>query len=99
MDTVIRECLNQAKIGRKQSYKNLAIYPLLSTYSVSLDYLTLDEALSRGLIEVVEVGREPLPRKNRKKSYQAWCGCLKMEEGVEPPAGTIGEPTMRSTST
>ena len=24
MDTVIREYLNQAKIGRKQSYKNLA---------------------------------------------------------------------------
>ncbi len=53
MDTVIREFLNQAKIGRKQSYKNLALYPLLSTYSSGLEYLLLDEALSENLIEVV----------------------------------------------
>jgi hypothetical protein len=36
MDTVIREYLNQTKIGRKQSFKNLALYPLLSTYSSGL---------------------------------------------------------------
>jgi len=45
MDTIIREYLNQAKVGRKQSYKNLAVYPLLSTYSSGLEYLLLDEAL------------------------------------------------------
>jgi len=53
---MITEYLEQAKIGRKQSYKNLALFPLLSTYSLDLDYLLLDEALSEGIIEVIEVG-------------------------------------------
>ena len=44
MDTVINNYLEQFKVGRKQSYKNLALYPLLSTYSVGLEYLMLDEA-------------------------------------------------------
>ena len=54
MQTVIQNYLNEAKIGRKQSHRNLAIYPLLSSYTVWLEYITLDEALSRGLIEVSE---------------------------------------------
>ena len=58
MEEAIKIYLEQAKIGRKQSYKNLAIFPLLSTYSLSLNYLLLDEALSEGVIEVVEVGKE-----------------------------------------
>jgi len=58
MDTVIKDYLDQIKIGRKQSYRNLAVYPLLSTYSISMDYLLLDEALAEGLMEVVEVDKE-----------------------------------------
>ena len=58
MDTVIKNYLEQAKLGRKQTYKNLAIFPVLSTYCLDLEYLLLDEALSEGLIEVVEVDRE-----------------------------------------
>jgi len=58
MDTVIKDYLDQIKIGRKQSYRDLAVYPLLSTYSISLDYLLLDEALTEGLMEVVEMDRE-----------------------------------------
>jgi hypothetical protein len=54
VQTVIQNYLNEAKIGRKQSHRNLAIYPLLSSYTVWLEYITLDEALSRGLIEVGE---------------------------------------------
>ena len=54
MDTVIKNYLEQMKVGRKQSYKNLALYPLLSTYSVGLEYLMLDEALNENLIEIVE---------------------------------------------
>ena len=57
MDTVINNYLEQFKVGRKQSYKNLALYPLLSTYSVGLEYLMLDEALSENLIEIM--GTEP----------------------------------------
>ena len=55
MDTVIKDYLEQIKLGRKQSYKNLTLYPLLSTYSSSLEYLLLDEALSENLMEVVEL--------------------------------------------
>jgi len=55
MDTVIKNYLEQIKVGRKQSHKNLALYPLLSTYSSGLEYLLLDEALSENLMEVVEL--------------------------------------------
>jgi hypothetical protein len=58
MDTVIKNYLELAKVGRKQIYKNMAVFPLLSTYSSNLDYLLLDEALAGGLIEVVEVDKE-----------------------------------------
>lgn len=56
MEEATKIYLEQAKIGRKQSYKNLALFPLLSTYSLDLDFLLLDEALSEGVIEVIEVG-------------------------------------------
>jgi hypothetical protein len=55
MDKIIGNFLEQLKVGRKQSHKNLALYPLLSTYTIGLDYLLLDEALSQSMIEVVEV--------------------------------------------
>ena len=58
MDTVINNYLEQLKVGRKQSYKNLALYPLLSTYSLDLEYLLLDEALGENLIEIVEKDRD-----------------------------------------
>jgi hypothetical protein len=54
VQTVIQAYLSEAKIGRKQSHRNLAIFPLLSGYAARLDYITLDEALSEHLIEVME---------------------------------------------
>jgi hypothetical protein len=58
LQTVIKTYLDEAKIGRKQSHWNLAVFPLLSSYAIGLDYITLDEALSEGLIEVVEMSEE-----------------------------------------
>ncbi len=55
MQEVTRTYLEKAKIGRKQSYQNLAVFPLLSAYATALDYIMLDEALDRGLMEVAEV--------------------------------------------
>jgi hypothetical protein len=55
MEGIIASFLEQLKVGRKQTHKNLALYPLLSAYSIGLDYLLLDEALSENMIEVVEV--------------------------------------------
>jgi hypothetical protein len=58
VQTIIQNYLKEAKIGRKQSHRNLAIFPLLSSYAIGLDYIMLDEALSEELIEVVEVSEQ-----------------------------------------
>jgi hypothetical protein len=58
MQNLLINYLEQLQIGQKQSYKNLAVYPLLSEYVVTLDYLTLDEAMSQEAIDVVEIDRD-----------------------------------------
>ena len=35
MQTIIQNYLKEAKIGRKQSHRNLAIFPLLSSYAIA----------------------------------------------------------------
>ena len=57
MQTVIQGYLDKVKVSRKQSYRNLAVFPLLSGYATALDYITLDEALAGGVIEVTEVSQ------------------------------------------
>ena len=57
MTDLIKNYLEKIKIGKGQSYKNLTLYPLLSDEVIPFDYLTLDEALSQNLIEVVEVNQ------------------------------------------
>ena len=78
MQETIKNYLEQAKIGRKQTYKNLAIFPVLSAYCLDLEYLLLDEALSEGFIEVVEVDKEgavpDLKVINRLKWSLSWTG-------------------------
>ncbi len=72
MDTVIKNYPEQMKVGRKQSYKNLALYPLFSTYSVGLEYLMLDDALNENLIEMVEKdsdGSVPELREELRQKY------------------------------
>jgi hypothetical protein len=54
VQAVIQNYLNEAKVGRKQSHRNLAIFPLLSSYEEGVEYITLDEPLSDVLISVVE---------------------------------------------
>jgi hypothetical protein len=54
MQNIITEYIGGLKLGRKQSYKNMTIFALLSDYNANSDYLTLDEALSGNLIDVVE---------------------------------------------
>jgi hypothetical protein len=54
MQHIINEYIGGLKLGRKQSYKNLTVFALLSDYNADSDYLTLDEALSGNLIDVVE---------------------------------------------
>ena len=54
MQNIINEYIGGLKLGRKQCYKNLTVFALLSDYNADSDYLTLDEALSGNLIDVVE---------------------------------------------
>jgi hypothetical protein len=54
MEAILHNYLDQIKIGGKQVYKNLALFPLLSNLAIPLEYLTLDEALGGGLVEVTE---------------------------------------------
>jgi hypothetical protein len=58
MEPILKTYLEGLKVGKGQAHKNLALYPLLSTCAAGLDYLLLDEALGRGLMEIVEVSKE-----------------------------------------
>lgn len=58
MATVLNDYLGQLNLGGKQAYKNMAVFPLLSAYTETLDYLVLDEALEAGSLEVTEVNEE-----------------------------------------
>ena len=55
MENLFQDYFSKLAIGGKQSYKNMAVFPLLSNYSIPLEYLTLDDAVSQEFIDVVEV--------------------------------------------
>jgi len=55
MTEMIKNYLDEIQIGVEQSYKNLTIFPVLSDCVIPFDFLTLDEALSKNMIEVVEI--------------------------------------------
>ena len=55
MEDLFQDYFSNLALGGKQSYKNMAVYPLLSDYNIPLEYLTLDDAVSDDLIDVVEV--------------------------------------------
>ena len=55
MQNIVREYLEQTRIGRKQSFQNLTMYPLVAACTANVGYILLDEAMAGGLIEVVEV--------------------------------------------
>lgn len=58
MQDVIKDYMDTIQIRKAQSHKNLVVFPLTSDYVVPFDYLTLDEALSEDLIDVVELDED-----------------------------------------
>jgi hypothetical protein len=58
MDRMLQPYLRQVKVGEEQTHKNLTAYPVPSNQLSALDYITLDEALKQGLIEVLEVDKD-----------------------------------------
>jgi len=55
MREIITDYLDHIKTGRAQSYKNLALFPILSPHAATVEYRTLDEALAEHLITITEI--------------------------------------------
>ena len=55
MERIVQSYVEQLQIGEEQSFKNLTVYPLFSSQQAYFAYLTLDEALIRGLVEIGEI--------------------------------------------
>ena len=51
----IASFLNKAKLARKQSYKNLTVFPLLAPDGTKPDYLTLEQGLDKDLVQITEL--------------------------------------------
>ena len=47
--------LNAIKLARKQSYKNLGVFPLLAPNGEKPGYLTLEQALERDFVQITEM--------------------------------------------
>jgi hypothetical protein len=55
MKKLVSDYLNHLTLSTKQSYRNMAVFPLLCDREGSSDYLLLDEALEENLIDISEV--------------------------------------------
>ena len=51
----IQTFLKRSKLARKQSYKNLTVFPLLAPNGTKPDYLTLDQGLDQNLVQITEL--------------------------------------------
>jgi len=58
MQNLIKQYIDGINVGDAQSYRNLAVFPIVSDYALDLDYLTLDEALDEDAIDVVELDQD-----------------------------------------
>ena len=52
---ILANCIEELSIGNPQKFHNLTMTPLFGESSVDLDYLLLDEALEKDVIELSEV--------------------------------------------
>ncbi len=53
----IQTFLENVKLGGKQSHLNLTLFPLLASDDGEPEYLILEEALGRGVVEITEVSQ------------------------------------------
>ena len=54
----VNSFIESAKLARKQVYRNLTVFPLLTPDWAEPDYLTLEQALEQGLLLVTEMDTE-----------------------------------------
>jgi hypothetical protein len=57
MDPVITNYLSKLKFGELQTFNNMAVIPLFASFSDSLNYFTLKEALEKGLLIITEISK------------------------------------------
>jgi len=53
----IQGFLENVKLGGKQTHLNMTLIPLLAPHAGAPDYLTLEEALTQGVVQVTEVSQ------------------------------------------
>jgi hypothetical protein len=57
MNPIILEALGGVEIGEPVTFKNLTLFPLVGPSVNNPGYLTLDEALEQGVVEITEVSK------------------------------------------
>ncbi len=55
MNKLVSDYVNHLTMGTKQSYRNMAVFPLVCDREGSAEYLLLDEALEANLIAITEI--------------------------------------------
>jgi hypothetical protein len=55
MNKLVSDYVNHLTMGTKQSYRNMAVFPLVCNREGSAEYLLLDEALEANLIAITEI--------------------------------------------
>ncbi len=71
MEKILKNYTSQVRFGKKQAYRNMAVFPVIMENAPEPDYLTLGEALEDRAIEITEVnegGSVPELKVNNKSS-------------------------------
>ncbi len=95
MDRLLHAYIGQIQFGEEQTHKNLTAYPVLSNRLSALDYITLDEALGQGLIEIAEIdGNGSVPELKLTNKSEKMILILDGEELVGAKQNRIVNTTM-----
>ncbi len=57
MDAILGRTLDQVEVGEPASFLNLSLFPLSGPGLDDPGYLTLDEAMEQGVVEIAEVSK------------------------------------------
>ena len=55
MENTLPKFLEKISVGPEQSYKNMAVFPLLANQGIDIEFITLDEALAQRALVITEI--------------------------------------------
>ena len=55
MEKILKDYMDHVRFGKRQAYRNMAVFPVIMQGAPSPDYLTLDQAMQDRAIEITEV--------------------------------------------